>query len=130
MAQFQVCYLPPTAQIIYTLGECLLAVRMTAGSTDAKLSEAARNAFDDLRSLGYDVDALGRRNMNEDQIMELRDKAFKFRGIEVKNADKKMADLVSLFGLGVDLSLRSPPAEARLLAKHILYLAERQLSEL
>ncbi len=99
------------------------------GESNAKLSEMARNAFQDLRTLGYDIDALARRNMNEDQVLELRDKAFRYRGIEIPNRTKGMADLVNLFELGVDLSLRSPPAEARILAKNILYLAEKQLAE-
>jgi hypothetical protein len=97
--------------------------------SEAKLSDMAKSAFADLRRLGYDVDALGRRNMNEKQVVELRDKAFRYRGVQPKNADKDMTELVQLFKLGVDLSLRSPPAEARALANHILYLAERQLSE-
>jgi hypothetical protein len=41
-----------------------------------------------------------------------------------------MSDLVNLFELGVDLSLKSPPDEARMMAKHILYLAEKQLAEM
>ena len=48
---------------------------MSAEFPDAsKISEPARHAFQDLKALGYDVEALGRRNMNDDQILELRDK--------------------------------------------------------
>ena len=86
-----------------------------------KLSENARSAFQDLKALGYDVDALGRRNMNDEEVLELRDKAFRYRG---------MSDLVNLFELGVDLSLKSAPNEARMIANHILYLAEKQLAEM
>ena len=95
-----------------------------------KLSDVAKSAFQDLESLGYDVEALGRRNMNDEQVLELRDKAFKFRGMDIPPAGKSMTELVSLFELGVDLSLKSPPAEGRMMAKHILYLAEKQLAEL
>ena len=95
-----------------------------------KLSESAMSAFQDLKSLGYDIEALGRRNMNDEQVLELRDKAFKFRGMEVPGGSKSMSDLVNLFELGVDLSLKSPPAEGRVMARHILYLAEKQLADL
>ncbi|HJS82633.1 MAG TPA: hypothetical protein VJ742_07325 [Nitrososphaera sp.] len=94
-----------------------------------KLSENAKNAFHDLKALGYDVDALGRRNMNDEEVLELRDKAFRYRGMEIPG-NKGMSDLVNLFELGVDLSLKSPPDEARMMAKHILYLAEKQLAEM
>ena len=97
---------------------------------NGKLSDAAKNAYQDLKSLGYDIDALGRRNMNDEQVLELREKAFKFRGIEVPGATKSMSDLANLFELGVDLSLKSPPTEGRMMARHILYLAEKQLAEL
>jgi hypothetical protein len=93
-----------------------------------KLSEVAKTAFQDLKLLGYDVEALGRRNMNDAQVLELRDKAFKYRGIEIPVA-KSMTDLVNLFELGVDLSLKSPPIEGRMMATHILYLAEKQLAK-
>ena len=103
---------------------------MSAEFPDAsKISEPARHAFQDLKALGYDVEALGRRNMNDDQILELRDKAFKFRGIQPSAADQSFAELVRLFELGVGLSLRSPPEEAKVLARHVLYLAEKQLAE-
>jgi hypothetical protein len=92
-------------------------------------SEVAKNAFQDLKSLGYDIEALERRNMNDEQVLELRDKAFRYRGIEIP-ATKNMSELVSLFELGVNLSLKSPPTEGRMMAKHILYLAEKQLAEL
>ena len=94
-----------------------------------KLSENARSAFQDLKALGYDVDALGRRNMNDEEVLELRDKAFRYRGIEIPS-NKGMSDLVNLFELGVDLSLKSAPNEARMIANHILYLAEKQLAEM
>lgn len=97
---------------------------------NGKLSDVAKHAFQDLKSLGYDTDALGRRNMNDEQVLELRDKAFRYRGIEVPGAPKNMSDLVNLFELGVDLSLKSPPTEGRVMARHILYLAEKQLAEL
>ena len=48
-----------------------------------KLSDTARTAFQDLKGLGYDIEALGRRNMDDYQILELRDKAFRFRGIQM-----------------------------------------------
>jgi hypothetical protein len=101
-----------------------------AGQNNNKLSDVAKSAFQDLKSLGYDVEALGRRNMNDEQVLELRDKAFKFRGMEMPPGGKGMSDLVNLFELGVDLSLKSPPTEGRMMAKHILYLAEKQLAEL
>jgi hypothetical protein len=97
---------------------------------DGKLSDLAKNAFQDLKSLGYDIDALGRRNMKDEQVLELRDKAFKYRGMEIPGTTKGISDLVNLFELGVDLSLKSPPAEGRAMARHILYLAEKQLAEL
>lgn len=100
------------------------------GGQSNKLSEVAKNAFQDLKSLGYDIEALGRRNMNDAQVLELRDKAFRFRGIETPAGTKSMSDLMNLFELGVDLSLKSPPSEGRMMAKHILYLAEKQLAEL
>jgi hypothetical protein len=105
---------------------------MTAdiASQNNKLSETAKSAFQDLKSLGYDVEALGRRNMNDEHVLELRDKAFKFRGMELPGSNKGMSDLANLFELGVDLSLKSPPAEGRMMAKHILYLAEKQLADL
>ncbi len=88
-------------------------------------SSEAQSAFRDLETLGYDVDALMRRDMNDSQIVELRDKAFHYRGMEIP----KMDELVKLFSLGVDLSIRSSPDEGRNLARHILYLAERELSQ-
>lgn len=97
---------------------------------DGKLSNVAKNAFQDLKSLGYDIDALERRNMNDAQVLELRDKAFRYRGIEIPGTTKNISDLVNLFELGVDLSLKSPPTEGRVMARHILYLAEKQLAEL
>lgn len=95
----------------------------------SRLSEMARSAFQDLRSLGYDVEALERRNMNDDEVLELRDKAFRFRGMDIPSEAKAVADFASLFQLGVDLSLKSPPEEARVMARHILYLAEKHLAE-
>ncbi|MGI0036818.1 MAG: hypothetical protein ACRD99_00485 [Nitrososphaera sp.] len=97
---------------------------------NGKLSDVGKSAFQDLKSLGYDIDALGHRNMNDEQVLELRDKAFRYRGIEVPGTAKSMSDLVNLFELGVDLSLKSPPTEGRVMARHILYLAEKQLAEL
>ncbi len=67
--------------------------------------------------------------MNDQEVLELRDKAFRYRGME-RPGNKGMSDLVNLFELGVDLSLKSPPNEARMMAKHILYLAEKQLAEM
>lgn len=95
----------------------------------SNISEEAMNALEDLKNLGYDIEALARRKMNDVQVQELRDKAFKYRGIEVPRGSRGVSDLVNLFELGVDLSLKSPPAEARVLARHILYLAEKQLAE-
>lgn len=95
----------------------------------SKLSENARNAFQDLEALGYDVAALGRRNMSDQEVLELRDKAFRYRGIEIPS-NKGMNDLEKLFALGVSASLKSPPKEARTMARHILYLAEKQLAEM
>lgn len=94
------------------------------------LSEPARDAFEHLKSLGYDVDALVRMGMSEQQVLDLRDKAFRYRGMQIPAASSQMKDLVSLFGLGVDLSIKSPPTEGRMLASHILYLAEKQLAEM
>jgi hypothetical protein len=94
-----------------------------------KLSDSARNAFQDLETLGYDVDALGRRNMSDQEVVDLRDKAFRYRGIEIPRY-KGMADMEKLFELGVKVSLRSSPEEARTMARHILYLAEKQLAEM
>jgi hypothetical protein len=96
-----------------------------------ELSETAKTAFQDLKALGYDIEALGRRRMKEEQIVALRDKAFKFRGMQIPSSQEPrgIAELANLFELGVDLSLRSPPAEARQMARHILYLAEKQLAE-
>ncbi|MGH9991483.1 MAG: hypothetical protein ACREAZ_02420 [Nitrososphaera sp.] len=100
-------------------------VSKSSGEIDFPQSIEAHNAFKDLETLGYDVDALMRRNMNDSQIVELRDKAFHYRGMEMP----KMDDLVNLFSLGVDLSIRSSRDEGRTLARHILYLAERELSQ-
>lgn len=95
----------------------------------SRLSDTARNAFQDLMSLGYDIEALERRNMNDDEVIELRDKAFRFRGMDVPLEAKGVAEFASLFELGVDLSLKSPPEEARVMASHILYLAEKHLAD-
>lgn len=101
-----------------------------SSETSAGLSGTARAAFKDLELLGYDVEALLRRNMNDNQIVELRDKALRFRSIENPIPSMKgMEELVDLFSLGVDLSIRSSPDEGKTLARHILYLAERELSD-
>ena len=130
MDHAQSCYLTPIAQMINTKLLVTDSGSMSEFSGQAsKISEGARTALEDLKNLGYDVEALGRRNMNDVQLQELRDKAFKYRGIEVPDSDGGMSALVNLFELGVDLSLKSPPTEARVLARHILYLAEKQLAE-
>jgi hypothetical protein len=108
----------------------LLSMNADIAGQNNKLSEVAQSAFLDLKSLGYDVEALRRRNMNDEQVLELRDKAFRFRGMDVPAGGKSMSDLVNLFELGVNLSLKSPPTQGRMMAKHILYLAEKQLAEL
>lgn len=93
-------------------------------------SEIARAAFKDLELLGYDVEALLRRNMNDSQIVDLRDKALRFRGMaNAIPSVKRNDDFVDLFSLAVDLSIKSRPDEGRTLARHILYLAEKELSE-
>jgi hypothetical protein len=51
------------------------------GAFELSSSLAARQAWKDLEGLGYDIKALSRRNMSDDQIVELRDKAFRYRGI-------------------------------------------------
>ena len=94
-----------------------------------KLSDSARNAFQDLEALGYDIDALGRRNMSDREVLELRDKAFRDRGIEGPSY-KGMNDMEKLFELGGKVSVTWPPEDARTMARHILYLAEKQLAEM
>jgi hypothetical protein len=48
----------------------------------------AQRAWKDLENLGYDINALMRRNMNDSQVVELRDKAFRYRGIQVPENEK------------------------------------------
>lgn len=43
----------------------------------------SKKAWMDLESLGYDINALKRMNMNDNQVVELRDKAFRYRGLKV-----------------------------------------------
>lgn len=98
--------------------------------TNRQMSETAVSALADLESLGYDVQALIRRNMEDDQIVELREKAYRFRGIAIPNSRNKRADdFASFFSLGIDLSLMTAPEQARILARHIFYLAEKHLSD-
>jgi hypothetical protein len=101
-----------------------------ARENNRQMSDAAVSALADLESLGYDVQALIRRNMEDDQIVELREKAYRFRGIAIPGTSSKAADdLASFFSLGIDLSLMTAPEQARILARHIFYLAEKQLSD-
>ena len=98
--------------------------------SDRQMSDTAVRALADLESLGYDVQALIRRNMADDQIVELREKAYRFRGIAIPNSPSKRADdFASFFSLGIDLSLMTAPEQARILARHIFYLAEKHLSD-
>jgi hypothetical protein len=41
-------------------------------------SSPVQKAWKDLETLGYDVPAFRRMNMSEDQVIELRDKAFRY----------------------------------------------------
>jgi hypothetical protein len=97
----------------------------------SSLSDSAKMALKDLEAIGYDIDALARRGMNSEQIKELRDKAYRYRGIEIPTpiSRKRMDDLVTLFWLGVELALNTTPARGKVIASHVLYLAESQLSE-
>lgn len=52
------------------------------GAFELSSSLAARQAWKDLEGLGYDIKALSRRNMSDEQVVELRDKAFRYRGIQ------------------------------------------------
>jgi hypothetical protein len=118
----------------YRRGYILIASIMVPGhngKSDLALSELAKDAFGDLESLGYDVAALMRMNMNDDRIVELRDRAYRYRGIKPRKAEAKKDpdDLTKFFGMGVDLAIRQDSEAARDMARHILYLAERELSE-
>ncbi|MGI0026024.1 MAG: hypothetical protein ACREA4_12890 [Nitrososphaera sp.] len=100
-------------------------------SLELQLSEAARNAFRDLKALGYDTDALARMNLNDERIIELRDKSYRYRGVEPpKETPKKDdAEFTRFFGLCIDLTLKMAPDQARVMARHLFYLAERELSQ-
>lgn len=105
--------------------------RHLRSSFASSLSDSANIALEDLEALGYDIDALGCRGMNSEQIKELRDKAYRFQGIEIPTpiSRKKMDDLVTLFWLGLELALNTTPDKGKVIASHVLYLAESQLSE-
>lgn len=101
-----------------------------ARETNRQLSDTALSALVDLESLGYDVQALVRRNMDDNQIVELREKAYRYRGVAIPNSpSKRINDFANFFSLGVDLGLMTPPEQARILVRHIFYLAEKQLCD-
>jgi hypothetical protein len=59
-----------------------------ANRNDAGLpSNMAQRAWKDLENLGYDISALMRMNMNDGQVIALRDKAFRYRGLQTSDSD-------------------------------------------
>ena len=130
------CYLSYPSQVINThIVNSHLALGTTSSyihnSLELQLSEAASNALRDLKSLGYDTDALARMNLTDERIIELRDKSYQYRGIEPPKAISAKDDdeFTRFFDLGIDLTFKSTPEQARDIARHLLYLAERELSQ-
>lgn len=110
-----------------------MRTRHLGGSPDVVLSDAAMDALSDLKALGYDLDALMKRGMDSDQVLELRDKAYRYRGIKVPTtvSRDRMDDVINLFNLGVNLGVKtSDPEQAKALVRQIFYLAERQLADI
>ncbi|MFY3740861.1 MAG: hypothetical protein HMLIMOIP_001306 [Candidatus Nitrosomirales archaeon] len=52
-------------------------------SPNLSSSSMSQKAWRDLESLGYDINALMQMNMNEQQVVELRNKAFRYRGLTI-----------------------------------------------
>jgi hypothetical protein len=53
-------------------------------------SQVSQKAWSDLEGLGYDIGALKRMNMNDNQVVQLRDKAFRYRGIQVQEKNEHL----------------------------------------
>jgi len=96
------------------------------------LSFEAMNALRNLEYLGYDIDALLRMNMDDKQIIELCDEAYRYRRIEPPNQESTRSDIddfTRFFRMGIDLSLEMASRdEARIMVSHFLRLAEKVLS--
>lgn len=94
----------------------------------------SQKALKDLEALGYDVTALMRMNMNDQRIVDLRDKAFRFRGIQVQepvykqDTDGNEAGLLNT-KVESNVGLELPQAQEMGLVECIIYLAEKQLCE-
>ncbi len=94
----------------------------------------SQKALKDLEDLGYDVPALKRRNMNDQQIVELRDKAYRYRGIQlqtpvVENGTKnnKTNDVGAT--VNSDLMIKTSATQEMDVVELIIYLAEKHLSD-
>jgi hypothetical protein len=94
----------------------------------------SQKALKDLEGLGYDVEALMRMNMSEQRIVDLRNKAFQYRGIQLQDSIYKHSidgNNVATVNAKVDPNIAPMISEGEGMGtiERIIFLAEKELSE-
>jgi hypothetical protein len=97
-------------------------------------SVESQRALQDLDALGYDIPALLRMDLNDERIVDLRDKAFQYRNIKltnsvaVKHIDPENQITVSRIADKTGDSSNVSKYQKMGSVEQIIYLAEKDLS--